>query len=82
MAWTLLVVTAGVMAWAGRDFFVRAWRNLQHGAADMNTLVAVGTGAAFVYSTVATIWPERCSSAPASRPTSTSKPRSSSSRSC
>ena len=57
MAWTLLVATAGVMAWAGRDFFVRAWRNLQHGAADMNTLVAVGTGAAFVYSTVATIRP-------------------------
>jgi P-type Cu+ transporter len=58
VAWTLLVATAAVMAWAGRDFFVRAWRNLQHGAADMNTLVAVGTGAAFVYSTVATIRPE------------------------
>ena len=58
VAWTLLVATAGVMAWAGRDFFVRAWRNLQHGAADMNTLVAVGTGAAFVYSTVATIRPD------------------------
>ncbi len=58
VAWTLLVATAGVMAWAGRDFFVRAWRNLRHGAADMNTLVAVGTGAAFVYSTVATIWPD------------------------
>ena len=40
------------MAWAGRDFYVRAWRNLRHGAADMNTLVAVGTGAAFLYSAV------------------------------
>ena len=58
VAWTLLVATAGVMAWAGRDFFVRAWRNLQHGAADMATLVAVGTGAAFVYSTIATVRPD------------------------
>jgi Cu+-exporting ATPase len=59
VAWTLLVTTAAVMAWAGRDFFVRAWRNLRHGATDMNTLVAVGTGAAFVYSVAATVWPER-----------------------
>ncbi len=57
VAWVLIVVTAAVMAWAGRDFYVRAWRNLRHGMADMNTLVAVGTGAAFVYSVAATAVP-------------------------
>ena len=57
VAWSLLVVTAAVMAWAGRDFYVRAWRNLRHRTADMNTLVAVGTGAAFLYSVAATLAP-------------------------
>ncbi len=57
LAWALLVLTAVVMAWAGRQFYVRAWRAARHGGADMNTLVAVGTGAAFVYSLVATAAP-------------------------
>jgi Cu+-exporting ATPase len=57
VAWSLLVVTAIVMAWAGGGFYVRAWRNLRHGTSDMNTLVAVGTGAAFVYSAAAPIAP-------------------------
>ena len=47
--WALLVLTAAVMAWAGRHFYTRAWRPSRHHAADMNTLVAVGTGAAFLY---------------------------------
>ena len=58
ISWALLVATAAVMAWAGRDFYVRAWRNLRHGSADMNTLVAVGTGAAFLYSAAATVAPQ------------------------
>ena len=57
LSWTLLVATAAVMAWAGRGFFIRAWRNARHGVADMNTLVAVGTGAAFVYSAAVTLAP-------------------------
>jgi Cu+-exporting ATPase len=57
LAWMLLVLTAVVMAWAGRHFYVRAWRAGRHGGADMNTLVAVGTGAAFLYSLVATVSP-------------------------
>ncbi|MGD9902320.1 MAG: heavy metal translocating P-type ATPase [Vicinamibacterales bacterium] len=57
LAWTLLVVTAGVLAWAGGEFYVRAWRNLRHRTADMNTLVAVGTGAAFLYSVATTLAP-------------------------
>jgi Cu+-exporting ATPase len=57
LRWVLLLVTAGVMAWAGRHFYVRAWKALRHRAADMNTLVAVGTGAAFAYSVLATAAP-------------------------
>ena len=49
--------TLGVMAWAGRHFYTRAWAAFRHHSADMNTLVAVGTGAAFLYSVVATVAP-------------------------
>jgi P-type Cu+ transporter len=57
LSWTLLVLTAGVMAWAGRHFYSRAWISFRHRTADMNTLIAVGTGAAFLYSVVATVAP-------------------------
>ena len=57
LAWTLLVVTAGVMLWAGRQFYIRGWNAVRHGSADMNTLISLGTGAAFLYSAVATIAP-------------------------
>ena len=57
LRWVLLIMTAAVMAWAGRHFYVRAWKALRFRAADMNTLVAVGTGAAFAYSTLATAAP-------------------------
>jgi Cu+-exporting ATPase len=57
LSWTLLVLTAGVMGWAGRHFYSRAWISFRHHAADMNTLIAVGTGAAFLYSVVATVAP-------------------------
>ncbi len=54
----LLVATLFVMLWAGRHFYTRAWAAFRHHAADMNTLVAVGTGAAFVYSLIATLAPQ------------------------
>ncbi len=53
----LLALTVGVMGWAGRHFYTRAWTAAKHGTSDMNTLVALGTGAAFVYSLVATFAP-------------------------
>jgi Cu+-exporting ATPase len=53
----LLVVTTAVMAWAGRHFYTRAWATFRHRSADMNTLIAVGTGAAFLYSLAATVAP-------------------------
>ncbi len=56
-SWMLLALTVGVMVWAGRHFYVRAWASFQHHAADMNTLIAIGTGAAFLYSAIATVAP-------------------------
>jgi Cu+-exporting ATPase len=57
LSYVLLVVTVGVMGWAGRHFYTRAWASFRHHSADMNTLIAVGTGAAFVYSVIATVAP-------------------------
>jgi Cu+-exporting ATPase len=57
LAWVLLGLTVVVMSWAGRHFYVRAWKALAHRTADMNVLVAVGTGAAFLYSVTATVAP-------------------------
>jgi Cu+-exporting ATPase len=53
----LLVLTTGVMAWSGRRFYVKAWAALRHGTADMNSLVALGTGTAYFYSLAATLAP-------------------------
>jgi Cu+-exporting ATPase len=55
---SLLALTIFVMAWAGGQFYVRAWASLRHRRADMNTLVAVGTGAAFIFSLITTFAPE------------------------
>ncbi|HUQ90014.1 MAG TPA: heavy metal translocating P-type ATPase [Vicinamibacterales bacterium] len=54
----LLATTTFVMAWAGRHFYVRAWKGLRHRTADMNTLIAIGTGAAYLYSVAVTLAPE------------------------
>jgi P-type Cu+ transporter len=58
-AWTFaaFLATCFVMVWAGRHFYVRAWKALRHRTADMNTLIAIGTAAAFIYSVVATFAP-------------------------
>ncbi len=55
--YALLVLTTGILAWAGRDIYRRAWKAIRHGSADMNTLIALGTGSAFLYSLVATVAP-------------------------
>ena len=57
LSYGLLSLTLAVMAWAGRHFYARAWAGLRHHSADMNTLIAVGTGAAFLYSVLATVAP-------------------------
>ena len=57
LLWFLLILTATIMAWAGRGIYLNAARALRHGATNMNTLVSLGTGVAFAYSAYATIWP-------------------------
>ncbi len=54
LRWTLLALTLPVVFWAGRHFYTRAWAAFRHHSADMNTLIAVGTGAAFLSSTTVT----------------------------
>ncbi|MGH7645285.1 MAG: copper-translocating P-type ATPase, partial [Gemmatimonadales bacterium] len=55
--WGLALVTLPVLVWSGRQFFAGAWSGFRHRTADMNTLIAVGTGAAYAYSLVATVAP-------------------------
>ena len=55
---SLLAMTLFVMTWAGNHFYTRAWAAFRHHSSDMNTLVAVGTGAAFLFSLLATFAPE------------------------
>ncbi len=51
----LLALTLPVVGWAGRHFYTRAWAAFRHHGADMNTLIAIGTGSAFVFSLVVTL---------------------------
>jgi Cu+-exporting ATPase len=53
--WALLLLTLPVVLWAGRHFYSRAWAAFRHHAADMNTLIALGTGAAFGFSAFMTV---------------------------
>ena len=53
----LLVLTLPVLLYSGREFYASAWNGFRHRAANMDTLVAVGTGAAFLYSLAATVVP-------------------------
>lgn len=55
--WLQLVLSTVVMVWSGQGFFGAAWHGLKRRSADMNTLVALGTGAAYGYSLVATLVP-------------------------
>jgi P-type Cu+ transporter len=57
LTYLLLAMTVFVMGWAGRHFYTRAWAAFRHHSADMNTLVATGTGAAFLFSLAATFFP-------------------------
>ncbi|MBI4499833.1 MAG: heavy metal translocating P-type ATPase, partial [Gemmatimonadetes bacterium] len=53
----MLLVTLPVIGWSGRQFFRGARSGLRHRTADMNTLIALGAGAGFVYSALATVIP-------------------------
>ncbi len=56
--WIMLVFTLPVVLIFGRSFFINAWLQLKHGRASMDTLVAVSTGIAFLFSLFNTFYPE------------------------
>jgi Cu+-exporting ATPase len=49
-AWLQLILTIPVIIYSGEPFYIGAWAALRHRSANMNTLIALGTGAAFLYS--------------------------------
>ncbi len=53
-----MVMTLPVLAYFGKDFFVNAWKQARHGKSNMDTLVALSTGIAFLFSTFNTLYPE------------------------
>ncbi len=55
--YVLLLLTLPVLLYSGREFYVSAWNGFRHRTASMDTLIAVGTGAAFGYSLAATLVP-------------------------
>ena len=57
ITWGLAIITLPVVVWSGQQFYKGTWSGLRHRTADMNTLIGVGTGAAFLYSLVATAAP-------------------------
>nr|WP_238701296.1 heavy metal translocating P-type ATPase [Mariprofundus erugo] len=56
--WLLIgLLTLATMLYSGRHFYIGAWRGLRHHSATMDTLIATGTGAAWLYSMVILLWP-------------------------
>lgn len=56
LAWA--AITASTMFFSGKHFFTGAWTSLKHRAATMDTLIAISTGVAFVYSLYLTLFPQ------------------------
>jgi Cu+-exporting ATPase len=57
MWFILFLLATPVQFWAGRHFYQNAWASIKHGSTNMNTLVVVGTSAAYGYSVVLTFFP-------------------------
>ncbi len=56
--WIMLTLSIPVLFWSGSGFFVIAWKKLQHFSSNMDTLVALSTGIAFIFSLFNTVYPE------------------------
>ncbi len=56
---TMLILSLLNLGYCGRQFYVTAWKQLVHGAANMDTLVALSTGISFLFSTFNTFWGEQ-----------------------
>jgi Cu+-exporting ATPase len=57
-SWMQLVLTAFVVYWCGSSFFINAWKAFKRHKATMDTLVAIGTGTAYLYSLFPTFFPQ------------------------
>ena len=57
-SWIEFTLSLPVVLWAGWPFFKRGWQSLLHRSPNMWTLISLGTGAAFVYSVVALLFPQ------------------------
>ncbi len=57
LAWIQLVLATPVVLWGATPFFVRGWASIRTGHLNMFTLIAIGTGVAYGYSVVATVFP-------------------------
>ena len=55
---TMGVASLAVIVYSGNQFFTGAWEALRHRSANMHTLIAIGTGTAWIYSTVALLFPQ------------------------
>jgi P-type Cu+ transporter len=58
LPWLELILATPVVLWCGWPFFQRGWASIVNRSLNMFTLIAMGTGVAFVYSVVATVFPE------------------------
>ena len=58
LTWVQLVCATPVVLWGGWPFFTRGWASLVHRSLNMFTLIAIGTGTAYVYSVIATLVPD------------------------
>src|SRR5262245_2877262 len=56
--WLLWILTTPVQFWVGSEFHVGFLRDLRHRSASMDTLVSIGTNAAYVFSAAITLWPQ------------------------
>ena len=59
LIWAVIgILTLGMMIYSGGHFFTGAWKALKNKHATMDTLIAMGTGSAWIYSTLVIVWPE------------------------
>jgi len=56
--WIMMILSVPALFWSGSEFFVIAWNKLKHFSANMDTLVALSTGTAFVFSVFNTVYPQ------------------------
>lgn len=56
--WIMMALATPVVFFLGRNFFINAWKQARHGKANMDTLVALSTGIAWLFSAFNTIYPE------------------------